>query len=425
MLPSNPRRAFLKGAGVTLAIPLLESLNVRAAGRSETTAPMRMVCVGNEFGMYPGAFWPTKAGRKYEMPELLRPLERHREQFTLFSHLDHGLKGGHFAVHTFLTGVNAVDAKTMPDGGISLDQRAAEHVGSRTRFPSLAIGSEGGLHGGPMMSWTRTGTRVPPIGGPRQLFEKLFVDEGEHAKELAQQRIDLRASILDTVLDEAQRLRRRSGQEDSQKLEEYLESVRSVEKQIELDRQWQNIQKPHVNIPKPEDEGLTKDLPKIYQLIKLALQTDSTRIATIEIGDGFAASDLGIKDGYHNLSHHGQQEAKIKQLVEIERYQTEQLAIFLDALTETQDATTGAPMLDSTMVLFGSGMGNANSHNNVDLPVLLAGGGFRHGEHRKLPEEQNKRIPLSNLYVSMLQQFGVETNRFSTSTGTLAELHTI
>src|SRR5436305_1525928 len=168
-----------------------------------------MVCVGNEFGMYPGAFWPEKFGADYESTTLLKPLEPFRRDLTLFSHLDHGLKGGHFAVHTFLTGVKAVEAKGMPEGGISLDQRAAEFVGSQTRFPSLTIGSEDGLHGGCMMSWTRSGTRIPPIQGPRELFRLLFVDEDARTKTKVSDRIALQGSILDTVLGDAKSLSRR------------------------------------------------------------------------------------------------------------------------------------------------------------------------------------------------------------------------
>ncbi|HMC11523.1 MAG TPA: DUF1552 domain-containing protein, partial [Pirellulaceae bacterium] len=139
------RRSFLKAAGVCIALPALESLPRVLVAAEAKKPPRRMVCVGNEFGMYPGAFWPEKTGPDYESTTLLKPLESHRKNYTLFSHLDHGLKGGHFAVHTFLTGVKAVEAKGMPEGGISLDQRAAEFVGSQTRFPSMAIGSEDGL----------------------------------------------------------------------------------------------------------------------------------------------------------------------------------------------------------------------------------------------------------------------------------------
>ncbi|TWT98732.1 DUF1552 domain-containing protein [Neorhodopirellula pilleata] len=424
------RRAFLRAAGISVALPALPSSAKIVAGQTVTeetrsdrvAPPRRMVCVGNEFGMYPGAFWPTDEQLQDRSSRLLDPLAPHREHFTLFRHLDHGVKGGHFAVHTFLTGVKATEAKGMPEAGMSLDQRAAEHVGSQTRFPSLTIGSESGLHGGCRMSWTRSGTRVPPIEGPRELFAKLFVDGGESAKQQMLDRISFESSILDTVLEDANALSRRLNSSDRAKLDEYLSSIRDVELKLTLDRKWQHISKPNAPIDPPVDEGLTKDLPKIYDLVALALQTDSTRIATIEVGGSFAASDLGIKKGYHALSHHGQVQENIEQLVAIELYQVEQFARFLERLRSIREPNTDGTLLDHTMALFGSGMGNANSHTNHDLPVILAGGGFRHGRTLSLPEETNQRVPLTNLFVSMLQQFGVETDTFATSTGTLRGL---
>jgi hypothetical protein len=407
---------------VSIALPALESLTRGVVAGEAKAAPKRMVCVGNEFGMYPGAFWPEKSGGDYEMTTLLAPLEPHRAQMTLFSHLDHGQKGGHFAVHTFLTGVKFSEAKGLPEGGISLDQRAAEFVGSQTRFPSLTIGSEDGLHGGCMMSWTRSGTRIPPVPGPRELFHMLFVDEGAAAKQQAADRIALQGSILDVVLGDAKSLRRRLNKSDSQKLEEYLSSVRDVESKLNLDEHWQNIPKPKTKLTEPENQGLTRDLPAIYDLIALALQTDSTRVATLEIGGSFAASDLGIRQGYHALSHHGQVQASIDLLVQIELYQMQEFARFLDKLKAIREPGGEGTLLDSTMVLLGSGMGNANSHINTDLPIILAGGGFRHGEYKEYPAEPRRRVPLCNLYLSMLQQFGVETDRFSMSSGTLTGL---
>lgn len=417
------RRLFLKAAGISVAIPALES--VRAGGSEKSSdPPKRMVCIGNEFGMYPESFWPAKTGRNYKLSPLLQPLAEHQDAFTLFSHLDHGQKGGHFAVHTFLTGVKSSEARGLPDGGISLDQRAAEFVGSRTRFPSLTIGSEDGLHGGCRISWTRTGTRVPPITGPRELFRQLFIDGSASEKLKAIDSIAMKGSILDAVLGDAKSLSRRVNKDDGRKLDEYLNSVREVESKLELDQHWQNIPKPKPSIDRPEDEGLTKDLPKLYDLIAIALQTDSTRVATLEVGGSFAASDLGIRKGYHSLSHHGKVQASIDLLVQIERYQVEQFARFLDKLSSLKDTGTDTSLLDNTMALFGSGMGNANSHTNNDLPIVLAGGGFKHGEHKQYPKEKSKRVPLCNLYASMLQQFGVETDRFGNSTGTLRGLET-
>lgn len=420
--PGSNRRAFLKASGVCLALPTLEALPKSVRASEATQPPRRMVCVGNEFGMYGGAFWPEKAGSDYELSPLLKPLESMRKHFTLFSHLDHGLKGGHFAVHTFLTGVNSADARGMSEGGISLDQRAAEFVGPRTRFSALTIGSETGLHGGPMMSWTRTGTRIPPIQGPRELFRKLFLEDDETARAQATQRIELHSSILDGVLDDAQSLKRRVSKTDREKLDEYFASVRDVETKLELEKHWQKIAKPQPQLDEPIDEGLTKDLPKIYDLIALALQTDSTRVATVEVGGSFAASDLGIREGYHSLSHHGQVQENIDLLVQIELYQVQQFARFIEKLANLHEPNSDRSLLESTMALFGSGMGNANSHTNIDLPIVLAGGGFRHGEHKLYPVEGRSRVPLCNLFLSMLQQFGVETDAFSMSQGTLSGL---
>ncbi len=421
--PATARRSFLKAAGISIALPAFESR--RAHGSTERpTVPRRMVCVGNEFGMYPGAFWPSTGGSDYELTPLLKPLADHRKNLTLFGHLDHGLKGGHFAVHGFLTGVKAAEARALPDVGISLDQRAAEFVGSRTRFPSLTIGSEGGLHGGCRMSWTRTGTRVPPIQGPRELFRLLFIDSGKQAKQKAYDQIALKGSILDAVGSEAKSLGRQLNKADNDKLNEYLSSIREVEAKLELDRHWQEIPKPKpVNaMEEPVNEGLTRDLPKIYDLIALALQTDSTRVATLEVGGSFAASDLGIRKGYHSLSHHGKVQANIDLLVQIELYQVEQFARFLDKLASIREPETDRTLLDSTISLFGSGMGNGNSHTNHDLPIVLAGGGFRHGTFKRFPSEPTKRVPLCNLYASMLQWFGVETDRFGNGTSTLTGL---
>ena len=248
------RRAFLKAAGVSLALPMMESISKGALAKPQR----RMVCIGNEFGMYPGAFWPEGTGRDYEITQLLKPLAKHRKDFTLFSHLDHGLKGGHFAIHGFLTGVNAADARNMPEGGISIDQRAAEFIGSRTRFPALTIGSADGLHGGCQMSWTRTGTRVPPIPGPRELFRALFIDDSTAAKKRAADRIRLQGSILDAVLGDAKSLKRRLNKTDSDKLEEYFHPSAMWNTSCS----WTNNGKRSPNREHPSTSHTTRDWPR-------------------------------------------------------------------------------------------------------------------------------------------------------------------
>jgi hypothetical protein len=379
-----------------------------------------MVCIGNQLGFYRPAFFPQRTGRDYDLPSLLQPLAPHRDDFTVYSGLDHGVKGGHYAIHTFLSGVRSVDAKGMPEGNISVDQRAAEAIGGSTRFPSMAIGSEDGIHGGCLMSWTRSGTRVPPIPGPNELFRRLFLSEGEQEHERARDHLGRQGSILDAIHGDAKSLGRRLDQRDRDKLDEYLTSVRDVEKQIELGRKWVGVPKPKPDMTEPTNTNFVSDLPVLYDLIALALQTDSTRIATLEIAGGFEAAALGLRQDWHTLSHHGQVQETIDKLLRVEKYQVEQFARFLAKLKSIEDGD--GRLLNHTMVLFGSGMGNANVHNNISLPLIFAGGGFKHGEHRLYPTSGLGRIPLCNLFLSMLNRFGVETNHFGTSTGTMRDL---
>lgn len=425
------RRFFLRATGVSLALPLLESLGGRvfaqgsavgslAGNAASETRPMRMVCIGNLLGFYPEAFFPKQAGSSYSLPESVASLKPHQKDFTIFSGLDHGVKGGHFAMSSFLSGVRTADAKGMPEGNITLDQRAAETLGGATRFPSLTLGSESGIHGGCLMSWTRSGTRVPPISTPRELFRKLFVTDNGSDLAASLDRLDLKDSILDAVQSDAKSLQRQLGQRDKEKLEEYFTSVRDVEKQIELRRKWANVPKPAPGIDEPKNKDFVSDLPVMYDLIALALQTDSTRIATLEIGGDFEVSAFDLKAGYHALSHHGMREESIKALIKMEQYQTEQFARFIEKLKSIDDGS--GTLLDHSMVLFGSGMGNANSHTNGNLPVILAGGGFKHGEHKVYPTKGLDRQPLCNLYLSMLQRFGAEVESFGTSSSTLTGL---
>lgn len=424
--PLTRRRFFLKSAGATLALPALDSLlpgvlgsglAIGADSAPSEDRPTRMVAIGNLLGFYQPEFFPKAPGPGYEMPRLLKPLEPHRKNFTLYSGLDHDVKGGHFAVHSFLTGVLSMDAKGMPEGNISLDQRAAETVGGATRFPSLTIGSEDGIHGGCQMCWTRSGTRVPPIPGANELFRTLFLNESSTNKAKVRDRFDLKGSILDAVNGDARSLGRRLDPGDREKLDEYFTSVRHVEKQLQQQRQWSDVPKPGAPFAEPKNTNMVDDLPLLYDLMVLALQTDSTRIATLEIGGDFESRYFDIREGYHSLSHHGQLQEKIDSLLVLEEYQMQQFARFLERLQATPDGD--GTLLDHTMVLFGSGMANANAHTNRNLPVILAGGGFDHGEYRALPATGLDRKPLCNLYLSLLQRFGVEAESFGTSTGTL------
>ncbi len=417
------RRRFLRGAGIVLSIPLLEAYSF--ANTNTPPVPRRTVCIGNSFGMYQPQFFPKTAGVDYQLTPLLKPLEKHRRDFTVFSHLDHGVKGGHYAIHSFLSGVKYSEAAAMPSGNISLDQRMAEVVGIETRIPSLTVGSENGLHGGCMMSWTRTGVRVPPIQGPRELFRKLFLDEGKTGNAKAVDRFALRGSILDAVQGDAESLGKRISGRDRKKLDEYFSSVRDVERRIQQRAKWQAIPKPKAPIEEPRNKNLFDDIPDLYELIALALEIDSTRIASLELaGANFNTGLLDLKKGYHALSHHGQDPGNIAGLVKLETYQMMQFSKFLDRLKSVK-GVKGETLLDQTAVLFGSGMGNANAHTNSDLPIILAGGGYRLGEHRIMPSMKAQRVPLSNLFVSLLQRMGIEDDRFGRSTGTLTGLELV
>ena len=425
------RRTFLRTASVSVALPWLPSLapSTAVAGipRAATKADSRMVCIGNMLGFYPAAFWPEvrklKDGsglvihNEFELGQTTKPLDAIRDRTTIIGGLDHGTKGGHFAIHSFLSGVKQIDAGSMEDGNVTIDQFAAESIPGLTRFPSLTIGSEDGIHGGCQISWTRTGTRVPPIPGPEQLFKKLFVNADSNTRATATDRFELQGSILDLVRDQARSVERELNTQDKRKLDEYFTSVREVEQRLEMRRNWIDVPKPEAPIPAPKNRNMVEDLPLLYELIALALQTNSTRVATLEIGGDFNPTDLGVRGGYHALSHHGQRTESIEALITLETYQVEQFVKFIERLSEIEDGESR--LIDKTSVLFGSGMGNANSHTNTNLPVVLCGGGFEHGRLLSFDESDSHRPPLTNLFVTMLQQFGVETDRFATSTGTL------
>ncbi len=433
-MKNHHRRRFLRAARTAIALPFLPSLaqGSSAAEQQPAAHPRNLVCIGNMLGFYPEAFWPTGAGDSTDLDSTLRrhstfnagessqSLTRIAQQSTVISGLDHGTPGGHFSVHTFLSGVRQIDAGAMPDGNVTLDQFAADEIAGQTRFPSLTIGSEDGIHGGCQMSWTRTGTRVPPIPGPEQLFRTLFVQETAAERAQAINRFRLQGSILDLVRDQTHALERKLNTPDRQKLDEYLTSVRDVEKRLEMRRSWIDVPRPPAPFEQPVNRNLVLDLPLLYDLILLALQTGSTRIATLELGGDFNPGDLGVKGGYHSLSHHGQKQEAISALIAIDTYQCEQFVRFVENLSNTRDEQ--GSLLDRTSVLFGSGMGNANSHTNTNLPVVLAGGDFQHGGMLEFSAKSSHRPPLTNLFVSLLQRFGLEVDQFSTSTGTLRGL---
>jgi hypothetical protein len=410
----------------SLALPSLPSLMAEdndstTTGRpegSEVQDARRFVAVGNLLGFQQKHFFPETTGTGFEETTLLKPLMANRDQFRVYRGLDHGLRGGHFAVHTFLSGVLHHESKNRRDGNVTLDQFLADEIGGQTRFPSIAVGSEGGIHGGCQMSWTKSGIRVPPITGPAELFDKLFATESNEQRANKIRATSLQASILDSVTEEAKSLSRRVNQEDKNKLDEYFMAIRDVEKKIDVRRRWADQPKPDAPFEKPANTNTVDDLPMLYDLIALALQTDSTRIATLEIGGSFLPQNLGIDKSYHSLSHHGNDEETIAYLITLETYQLEQFSKFLTRLSAIKDGEQS--LLDSTAVLFGSGMGHGSSHTNSDLPIVLAGCGYGTGEFKQVPAKGVGKVPLCNLFVDIAQRLGVEKDSFGTSTGSFS-----
>ena len=420
------RRQFLRGAGIVLSLPLLDSMLptfARANPAGAPKKPRRVLAVCNNLGLLPDQFFPTQTGRGYALSPYLQHLAQHREDFTVFSGVSHpDVDAGHPADVCFLT------AAPHPGSGgfrntISLDQYIAERIGHLTRFPSLTLGVNTRSRS---LSWTGTGVAIPPEDKAADVFKQLFI-QGSPAQVAAQiRKLDTGRSILDTVAGQTKELQRSVTARDRDRLDQYFTSVRDLEHRLQASRGWESKPKPIVSAPVPIDPAnpaaYMEKVKVMYDLARLAFETDSTRSITLMLDSVSTPvidlADAAITDGYHNLSHHGKSEAKRSQLQTIDQWHMKLLAkLFSDlkAVREGEDT-----LLDRTMVLYGSNFGDANAHTCFNMPTLLAGGGFRHGQHLAFDKQRN--YPLPNLYVSMLQRMGVESDKFASSTGTMKGL---
>jgi BMFP domain-containing protein YqiC len=427
------RRQFLRGAGVVLSLPLLDSMLpafAKAAVASDNKGPQgkprRMLAICNNLGLLPEQFFPKQAGRGYELSPYLQLMKQHREDFTVFSGVSHpDVDGGHPADICFLT------AAPHPGSGgfrntISLDQYIAERIGHETRFSSLTLGVNV-QQGTRSLSWTRSGVLIPCEEKASDVFKRLFV-QGSAAEVDAQLRkLAQGQSILDAVGGQAKDLQRSVGARDRDRLDQYFTSVRELERRMEMAKEWEKKPKPKVEASVPLDPASPREymdkVKLMYDMAKLAFQTDSTRSISLMLDSvNSPAIDLDhevkITDGYHNLSHHGRSETKIAQLKAIDEWHMKLLAGLFDDLKAVKE--DGETLFDRTMVLYGSNLGNANTHVTTNLPTLFAGGGFRHGQH--LAFDTNHNYPLPNLFVSMLQRMGIESDKFASSTGTMRGL---
>ena len=408
-LPLN-RRAFLRATGFTLALPLLEAMQPAFGAAAAGAKPRRMVCIQTNMGILPQFFFPEKTGRDYALSPYLERLKAHREQMTVFSGVSHpGVTGAHAAEKCFLTGT------PHPERGgfrnwVSLDQFAAEQVGNLTRYPSLSLAMSS--EGGSTLSYTRSGAPIPAEKSPKKLFQRLFVQGKPQEVAANVEALRQGRSMLDFIGGQAKRLNRSLSAGDRERMDQYFTSVRELERRLHSSEEWEQKPKPVVTAKAPEDiEDGREFVAKtrlMFDVMKLALETDSTRLITLFI-------DTTV---IHNITHHGNRPEVIAELRTKEEGQFDALNDFLSALSGAKEE--GETLLDRTMVLYGTPMGSANSHSNVNLPMLLAGGGFKHGQHLAFDKENN--YPLANLYLSMLQRLGMQTDAFSTSKGTMRGL---
>ncbi|MGE3807529.1 MAG: DUF1552 domain-containing protein [Gemmataceae bacterium] len=410
------RRKFLRAAGVTLALPCLE---VFAPAAGAVRPRRRMVCICTPLGLHPPFFFPEKAGKDYQPSPYLEILKELREDFSVISGLAHPEVGpSHDSMFSFLTAAPHPERRAGFRNTISLDQLAADHLRGQTRFTTLPLACEGqGL------SYTRSGAPVPADAFPSAVFARLFLEGRPEEVQAQARRLRDGQSILDTVREQTRQLTPTLGAADRDKLDEYFTSVRELEQRLAQAEAWSRKPKPKVDAKPPQNVSNPTDLVAKtrvwFDLIHLALQTDSTRLVTLTLlGTSGVPPIPGVSLGHHDLSHHGKDPAKIEQLRKVELEKIKTLRDFLMKLKETKEE--GDTLLDRTMVFFSSNLGNASTHAVKSLPVLLAGGGFKHGQH--LAFDPDKPPPLSNLYLSMLQRLDVPVDRFGSSTGTLTGL---
>jgi hypothetical protein len=424
---SLSRRHLLRGAGVALALPMLEAMTPAFARASSTPVPRRFFGICNNLGLLPDKFFPGQdsAGTGYQLSPYLEHLADHRDDFTVLSGVWHpDVDAGHPADNCFLT------AAPHPGNGgfrntISLDQFAAERLGNRTRFPSLTLGVNVS-QGQRSLSWTRGGVLIPSEEKASAVFQRMFIT-GTKDEMLAQtRRLALGQSIMDTVADQTRSLEKNIGPADRARLDQYMTGVRDLEQRLASASEWEQRPKPVVSEAVPVDpadpRAYMEKVRLMYDMARLAFETDSTRFIALLL-DSVNSPAITVEgqptdDGYHNLSHHGKNPGKLSQLEKIDREHMKLLAqLFGDLKTRNEGDET---LLDRTMILYGSNLGNADTHVTTNLPVLFAGGGFRHGRH--LAFDRDRNYPLPNLFVSVLQRLGIEEDRFATSNGTMRGL---
>jgi hypothetical protein len=400
------RKSFLKGAGVAITLPWLEAMMPSAYAKIQTPKRKRLVMGVYGLGWHAEDFFPKEAGRNYTAPHNIKPIEKYRDSFTIVQGLTNS-SGGHASIVKVLACTPYQQGQKL----FSVDQLVAETFGKETRFPSLNFSAKGTFN----ISWNRAGVPQRAITDCQQMFDLLFKKSDNRTKEAE---FKEQESILDGVIDEANRLSQRLGAVDRRKLDQYLYSIREAEKEIERQRFWMTQAKPNADKPYkkvPDAKKYFENMNGMYKLMALALQTDSTRVMTFQCFEQNLTDLPDVKKAYHGLSHHGKDPENLKLLQRIENQNMVEFSQFLDQLASIEEE--GESLLDSTIVTIGSNLGNANNHSGLNLPSLVVGGGFKHGQH--LVKEPLNSTPLANLYVSLLEKLEIENDGFGDSTGSL------
>jgi hypothetical protein len=408
------RRTFLKGMGGALALPMLESFSL---GSATTEVPTRFLVVGNPLGMHPEHFFPTDFGKNFTLSPTLKSFNWLKDRMTVLSHTDHGMISGHGREVAFLNGILPENSIAYPEKNISIDNLIARRTGSSVRFPSIHAALERGIR----MSWNSNGVEIQPYTDPQKLFDHLFLNLTADQRKTRRDIIERNGSILDAVGDQLSSLKRNGNSTDRDRLDQYETSVRELEGSFSDRANWIDKDKPTYNISEDfKDFEVTVEnrYNAIFDMIGYAFQTDLTRVATVAFPNELSYTDVdGVTRGYHACTHNGKDEKVIAELVAIESFQISQLSRCLQKLDAIKEPHTEGSMLDHTVVLFGSGMGYGGTHSNRDLPIMVAGGGFKHHGHIDTRNSAGKNMPLCNLYVTLQQRFGIESDKFNTSTG--------
>lgn len=413
------RRALLRAGGIAIGLPLLDAMIPLRAHLADTS-PRRMVLIHRPLGTYHPFLYPEQAGSAYVAPRYLKTLERHRGHYTVFSGIAHlGYPNSHHTESAIFTGVHADGLARADDihNSVSLDQVVAEQVGGATRVRSLTLGGANCAS----LSWNRKGIPIP--WGPNRagLFRQLFINgtPAEVEQELA--RLAQGRSILDQTREQLRDMARRVSASDRRRLDLLATSIREAETLLAQDEAWARKPKPPVTSSVDQferAEHFVAAQEQWYALLHLALQTDSTRVIVLGLGEQGQNNLPDLSLGHHDASHHGKDPAKIEQFARYEEKEYAAWSTFLDRLATTDEG--GQTLLERTQVLLASNLGDASAHASANLPVLLAGGGFQHLGH--IAFNQNQNTPLSNLFLRMLHQMGIPSDRFGSSTGIITEL---